>query len=188
MVTATNPYQVSTTQIGLPLDTANGATEWISVLIVAVESVFVAVALAVSSWFENLGLERRNRPLSVTRAEVVVVTGKVVSVAIFLILGLIPVFVARGSEFDADSMAHNDAYSYHTEKAICYPVAWFSSAHSEWCVTTRVSSHSLLVRSYSRTFLGRYDTLVVTSTSVGAVALVSYAALSARKVIMGRKA
>lgn len=54
MISATNPYQIITTQVGRPLNMVNDSTQWMLALILAVEAVFVVVAVAVSSCFDNM--------------------------------------------------------------------------------------------------------------------------------------
>lgn len=170
----------ATTQVGFELDKANDTTEWFLVLIVALEVVFGVVALAFSSLYERR-TARAGDPLRAEEA-----CGKVFLVAVVLALGLVPVFIARSSEADAARMAHNDVYSYWSDTSVCSPAQWEGGNAFEWCSTTRMFSESLLVRSYSETFLRRYNVLAWTATAIGAVGFVLYAVLVFNSEIWSR--
>lgn len=182
--TAASGVNQATTQVGFELDRANDSSEWILVLIVALEAVFAVTALAVSSCF-RVGVRwfKRNNRKPVVPGENILVTAlvafvKVASVAVLLGLGLTPVFIARAAERDADRMHHNDVYIYSSDRTTCFPAMWEGAPTESWCLTTRVADNSLLVRSYSKTFTSRYDALWSAAASIGGVALLLYAFLN----------
>ena len=175
--TATISVVQATTQVGFELESANDDTEWALVLVVALEVLFMVVALVISSCFV-LWSGWTNKRCIKTWNEAVVPAGKVVSVAIVLGLGFTPVYLARDSESDAANMARNDVHSYLSETSTCFDAVWEGTLLNVWCVTTRLASNSLLVRSYTSTYLNRYDTLWLTATIVGGTFFVVYAVLS----------
>ena len=179
--TATISVVQATTQVGFELESANDATEWALVLVVALEALFMMVALVISSSFA-LWSGWNNRRWITTWNEAVVPAGKVASVAIVLGLGFTPVYLARESESAAANMARNDVYSYLSDTSTCFDAVWEGTLLNLWCVTTRLASNSLLVRSYSSTYLTRYDTLWLTATIVGGVGFLAYALLSTQTV------
>lgn len=174
--TATANVVQATTQVGFELESANDTTEWALVLVVALEVLFMVIALVVSSLLD-LWSAWPNRRSIATWAEAAVLAGKVSSVAILLGLGFTPVYLARESESDAADMARNDVYSYLSDTSTCFDAVWEGTLLELWCLSTRLASNSLLVRSYSSTFLTRYDTLWWTATFAGGIGLIAYAAL-----------
>lgn len=171
---ATNGVTQTTTQVGFELNEANNDTEWILVLIVALEVVFGVVALAVSSLYARWKEQSSQDELSIVEA-----FGKVASVAVLLSLGLVPLYFARAAESNAAQMAHIDVHTYFSDTSNCFSATWEGGSADElWCITTRVVSQSLLVRAYSKTLLRNYDSLVWAATFVGGVGFVTYAALS----------
>eukprot|EP00904_Undaria_pinnatifida_P011698 jgi/Undpi1/7659/HiC_scaffold_23.g10132.m1 len=175
--TATISLAQGTTQVGFELESANDATEWALVLVVALEALFMVVALVISSSFV-LWSGWNNKRCKKTMKEAMVIAGKVASVAILLGLGFTPVYLARESESDAANMARNDVFNYLSETSTCFDAVWEGTLLNVWCVTTRLASNSLLVRSYTSTYLNRYDTLWWAATIVGGVFFAVYAVLS----------
>lgn len=179
----------ATTQVGFELDRANDSSEWILVLIVALETVVAVTALAISSCFREVvkWFKRRNSQPVVPGGDILVAAlvafGKVASVAVLLGLGLTPVFIARAAERDADRMHHNDVYIYSSDATACFPAMWEGVNTESWCLTTRVAENSLMVRSYSKTFASRYDALWFAAASIGGVALLLYAFLNCVNVV-----
>lgn len=175
--TATSPFLQSSTQVGFALPEANNSTEWVLVLVVAVESLFVVLtALAALAFSATKGFVRRG---PTPPREWAAVFGTVFVLGAFLALGLTPVFIGWASEREAAGMAHNDVYVYMADESVCAEVIWQGDpvGLGEWCVTVRTSTETLLVRSYVSTFEGRYAALAVSSAVLGGAAWIIYAVM-----------
>lgn len=174
--TAISPVVQSSTQVGFALPEANNSTEWVLVLVVAVESLFVVVtALAALVFSSTNGFIRRG---STPRREWVTVLGAVFVLGAFLVLGLTPVFIGWASEREAADMAHNDVHHYTVEESVCAEASWEDDPGlGQWCVALRTSSSTLLVRSYASTFEGRYAGLAISSAVLGGASWIAFAVM-----------
>ena len=175
--TAVSPVVQSSTQIGFALPEANNSTEWVLVLVVAVESLFVVVTALAALVFSasNCFILRRG---STPRREWVTILGAVFVLGAFLVLGLTPVFIGWASEQEAAEMAHNDVYHYTVDASVCAEATWEGDgALGQWCVALRTSSSTLLVRSYVSTFEDRYAALAWCSAVLGGASWLTYAVL-----------
>lgn len=174
LLTATGLVIQSTTQVGFALPEANNSTEWVLVLVVAVEALFVIIsALAVLAFSSLKGVVRRG---PTPRREWVKIIGTALALGALLVLGLYPVFVGWDSEQEAEDMAHNDVYVHIAETTVCGAASWEGDTTSfgQWCTTLRTASVSLLVRSYESTFEGRYADLAIASAVIGGVSWVAF--------------
>ena len=176
LATAVSPLLQSSTQVGFALPDANNSTEWVLVLVVALEALLViGSALVIAVFPPPNGFVRRG---ATSRRDWLVFFGTVLGLAALFALGLIPVFVGWESEGEAADMAHNDVYMYKIETSLCGEASWQGDATGleQWCTVLRTSSETLLVRSYTSTFEGRYAGLAISSVVLGGAMLAAYVA------------
>lgn len=170
---ATSGVTQTSTQVGFEVDDANNSTEWVLVLVAAIEAMLAVLALAVTSCFK-ICLWRNAGRQAVPVPDKVATVGWACFALALASLGLVPVFIARDVESDAARMALNDVYAYQSDTSTCFAAVWGDvlPLGSSWCSATRVISVSMLVRSYSETFFDRYNTLATVAVSVCGVSLI----------------
>lgn len=174
LATAASPVVQTSTPVGFALPDANDSTEWVLILVVAVESLLVVFSALVSLAFSAPnGFKRRGSTL---RHDWVIIFGSVFALAGFLVLGLFPVFVGWESEQEAADMAHNDVFAYTAETTVCGAASWQGddTGLGQWCTALRTSSETLLVRSYASTFEGRYAGLAISAAVAGGALWMAY--------------
>jgi len=176
ILTSTGGVLQTTTQVGFSITEANNETEWILVMVVAVESLlalFFSMTYAIHSICN--GAHRRNATntnlvINTNRMDMYKVYGTICALAAWLVLGLIPVYIGWFSESDAENMAHNDVYLYTKSDTVCSDT--FSNDLQSWCTSFGTNVQTLLVRTYTSTFVDRYMDLAIASTFLGGLFLI----------------